>query len=236
MMTTERGFERLLPGVYELALRLGASPKVDPGSVRLKQTGRMKTKLDGTSWMPFTANQSISTHLCEFDWRARAGPLGMVSVRDALADAEGRLDVTALGFVPVARARHTPALLRGELMRYLAEIPWVPDAIFHNSHLRWRTDGPNALVVSAGADETACDVVLSLDSEGRIAGAFASDRPRSATEPTLPTPWRGQFSDYRLHDGRWLPFAGEVGWEIDGRLVLYWQGRIDQWETEPAQA
>lgn len=234
MMTTERGYERLPPAVYELALRLGASPQVDPRSVRLTQTGRMKTKLDGKSWMPFTATQSISTHLCEFDWRARLGPLGMVSVRDALAGAEGRLDVTALGLIPIVRAQRTTALLRGELMRYLAEIPWAPDAIFHNSRLRWRADGPNALVVSAGADEATCEVVLSLDSDGRIAGAFASDRPRSATAPTLPTPWRGKFSDYRLHGGRWLPFAGEVGWEIDGQLIIYWHGRVDKWEMELA--
>jgi hypothetical protein len=29
----------------------------------------------------------------------------------------------------------------------------------------------------------------------------------------------------------WLPFAGEVGWEINGKDVVYWQGRIVEWET-----
>jgi hypothetical protein len=45
----------------------------------------------------------------------------------------------------------------------------------------------------------------------------------------LPTPWRGRFSDYRRHFGRWLPFAGEVGWEIDGKEIVYWQGKIADW-------
>lgn len=44
-------------------------------------------------------------------------------------------------------------------------------------------------------------------------------------------PWRGRFSDYRFHDGRWLPFNGEVTWEIDGQTVTYWQGRLERWET-----
>lgn len=192
----------------------------------------MKTRLEAPSWMAFTASQTISTGACAFDWRARLGPLGLVSARDALADGAGRLDIMALGFIPIARSVHSTALLRGELMRYLAELAWAPDAILHNAHLRWREDGPDRLAVSAGQDETTSEVVLSLDSDGRIVGAFAPDRPRSSTPPVLPTPWWGRFSDYRRHDGRWLPFAGEVAWEIDGKPIVYWQGRVARWAFE----
>ncbi len=198
------------------------------------QIGRMKAKTEAKSWMSFTAKQSISTRKCAFDWRARAGPFGIVSGRDALEDGEGRFDITALGFIPIARAEHTTALVRGELMRYLAELPWAPDAILQNSALRWRVAGADQFVVSAGAGETAVEVVLNLDTEGRIAGAFAPDRPRSATAPVLPTPWRGRFSDYRRHAGRLLPFAGEVGWEVDGKECVYWQGRLEHWEAYAA--
>jgi len=222
---------KLPPAVYDLAMRLGVKAGAHAQVIRLKQTGRLKTKLEATSWMPFTATQTISTRRCEFDWLARAGPLGMISARDALADGEGRLDVMALGLIPIARAAHTPALVRGELMRYLAELPWAPDAILRNTQLRWREDGPDALAVSAGAGETASEVVLNLDSEGRIAGGFAPDRPRAAEAPILPTPWRGRFSDYRRHNDRWLPFTGEVAWEIDGKEIVYWQGRMTDWQA-----
>ncbi len=222
---------RLPPAVHDLALRLGAKPGDNLSEVRLTQTGRMKAKLDAKSWMAFTATQSISTRTCAFDWRARAGPFGLVSGRDALENGEGRFDIMALGFIPLARAAHTAALVRGELMRYLAEIPWAPDAIFFNAALRWREDGAGGLIVGAGAGETAVEVMLNLDSDGRIAGAFAPNRPRSAVAPLLPTPWRGRFSDCRLHDGQWLPFAGEVGWEIDGKEIVYWQARMESWEA-----
>jgi hypothetical protein len=46
----------------------------------------------------------------------------------------------------------------------------------------------------------------------------------------LPTQWTGRFSDYRHHDV--LPFGGEVAWEIDGKEEVYWQGRIESWETQ----
>lgn len=222
---------RLPAAAYDLALRLGVKPEDDLRSISLTQSGRMKRSLDSSDWMAFTADQTISTHACEFDWRARVSPFGLITGRDALVGGEGRFDITVLGIVPLARAEHTPALVRGELMRYLAEIAWAPSAILLNRSLRWRTDGPDTLSVGAGLGDTAAEVLISLDSDGRIASGFAPDRPRSATTPTLPTPWRGRFSDYRLQGDFWLPFAGEVAWEIDGRKVPYWECRIETWTT-----
>jgi len=222
---------RLPAAVYDLAIRLGVKPDDNRSSVRLTQTGRMKRNLDTPSWMAFTAVQTIASDGCEFDWLAKFGPFGMVSARDALEHGEGRLDIMALGFIPIAGAKHTPALVRGELMRYVAELAWAPDAILGNAALRWRVEGPATLAVSAGAGPTASEVMLNLDSHGRIAGAYAPDRPRSVAASFLLTPWRGQFSDYRLHEKRWIPFAGEVAWEIDGESKTYWQGRLQRWEA-----
>lgn len=224
--------QRLPGAVYDLAMRLGCEESLSPTVVRLKQSGRMKSDIRSRAWMEFTASQSLSANSCDFDWRARAGPLGLISGRDALSDGEGRFDILALGFIPIARAAHTPALVCGELMRYLAEIAWVPDAILHNHALSWDVVDAQTLAVEAGSGETASRVLLSLDGDGRIAGAFAADRPRSASPPTLPTPWRGRFSDFRQHDGRWLPFAAEVAWEIDGEVLTYWQCQIEAWAVE----
>ena len=220
---------RLPAAVYDLAQRLCVKSDQRQVGVKLTQTGRMRQNLKSTSWMAFTATQTLSTRDCTFDWRARFGPLGLISVRDALERGRGRLDVKALGIVPIASAPRTPELMRGELMRYLAELPWAPAAILLNTELRWREAGQDALAVSAGAGETLTEVVLDLDSDGRIVGAFAPDRPRSVGKAYLPTPWRGQFTDYRLHEGRWIPFAGEVAWEIDGKPEVYWQGTIKTW-------
>ena len=231
MSTAHLHRERVPVAVQDLAVRLGATAQCTPTTVTLTQTGRMKAGIRSRAWMAFTASQTISARSCTFDWRARAGPFGLISGCDALADGEGRFDILALGFIPPARAPHTAALVRGELMRYLAEIAWVPDAILHNPALRWEVVDSDTFAVEAGSGETACKVLLSLDSNGRIAGAFAADRPRSAKAPTLPTPWRGRFRDYRLHCGRWLPLGAEVAWEIDGQSLAYWQGRIESWEA-----
>jgi hypothetical protein len=125
----DQGRARLPAAVYDLAIRLGVRPGDNEGGVKLTQMGRMKRKFDTQPWMAFAATQAISTDACEFDWLARLGPLGMVSARDALEHGEGRLDIMAFGVIPIARTERTPALVRGELMRYLAELAWAPDAI-----------------------------------------------------------------------------------------------------------
>ena len=133
---------RLPPAVYDLAVRLGVNPDENRPIVKLTQTGRMKRNLDTESWMAFTAKQTLSSIECAFDWRAQFGPLGMISVRDALKDGEASLDVTALGFIPIARAEHSAALVRGELMRYLAKL---------GANVNIPTDdGANAMIVGAG--------------------------------------------------------------------------------------
>lgn len=155
--TDQQSRARPPDAVYDLAMRLRVKPDSKRSGVRLTQTGRMKRSLDVEAWMPFTASQTISTHICQFDRRAKAGPFGLISARDALERGEGRFDIRALGFITVARAEHTPALVRGELMRYLAELAWAPDAILLNAALRWRVDGPDMLAVSAGDGETASE-------------------------------------------------------------------------------
>jgi hypothetical protein len=231
MSEPDRAFRARLPAaVYDLGVRTGVMPEATESLVRLTQTGRMKPRLDAPSWMTFTATQTISTRTCDFDWLARFGPLGMISVRDALHRGEGQLDVTALGVFPMARTPHSAALVRGELMRYLAEIVWAPEAIFLNDALRWRDDGNGGLTVTGGEGATMASVTLSLDGEGRVIGVHAPDRPRTVGATTVPTPWTGRFDDYRLHHGHWIPFRGEIAWELDGVPEVYWQGEIRSWE------
>jgi len=217
----------------DLALRLGASPSRITGPVSLSQTGSMKLRLDTDGWLPFSASQTLQVTHCAFSWRARFWPLGYLTVLDELVGSEGRMDVTAFGIFPLIRARSSEALTKGEMQRYLAELPYVPDAMLHNPALEWREIDHNRLAVATGSGAQRAEVIFTLDPEGRIGSVRAEDRPRSATAPTLPTPWEGEFSDYRLRQGRSVPFAAEVAWVIDGQRSLYWRGSVTDWTVAP---
>jgi hypothetical protein len=219
----------LPPEVSELASRLGADSRCERAMVRFDQSGRMRASA-GSDWMAFRAKQTMSVIHCAFEWRARTAPLGVVVVRDMLENGEGKQSIKALGLVPMARVDPSTALTRGQLIRYLAELPLAPDAILCNDWLVWRSTSPRTLSVSSGTGDRRAEVSFTLDGDGRVIEVFAEDRPRTVGKGFVPTPWRGRFSDYRLHKGRWLPFAAEVEWEIDGKLDVVWQGRMESWD------
>jgi hypothetical protein len=179
--------------------------------------------------MRFYARQTVDLRRPAFEWRASAGPLGCISVTDALRDEEARLEVRAFRYFRVAAVKGGAAAAKGEIMRYLAELAWAPDAILANPALAWRLVDGRTLCVSAGCGGARGEVLLRLDSCGRIAAVAAEDRPRKEADGFVERPWRGFFSDYRQHQGRWLPFAAKVGWLLDGHTFIAWRGRILSW-------
>lgn len=220
---------RLPPVVSDLALRLGADPDCPFDTVGFSQRGSMRISLTSRLWLPFTARQTMSVRSCAFVWNARFLPLGYMAVTDALESGAGRLDVTALGMIPVARSKPSAALSRGELIRYLAELPLAPDAILLNRDLNWREIDASTFAVTSGLGDAACEVVLGLGPDRRIISAFCADRAASTTPPFAPMPWRGVFSDYSEVNGRWIPSVAQVAWVIDGKEESYWRGQIRDW-------
>lgn len=225
-------FRPLPPMVSDLALRLGADLNCPFNTVGFSQNGKMRISLKSTLWLPFTARQTMAVRSCAFVWNARFTPFGYMAVTDALEGGVGRLNVTALGVLPIARSKPSAALTRGELIRYLAELPLAPDAILHNRELGWRVIDSSTVAVTAGADDTACEVVLGLGPDQRIISAFCANRAAGTEPPFAPMPWRGAFFDYRQQNGRWIPSAAEVGWVIDGKNCLYWRGKMEGWATQ----
>ena len=219
----------LPPEVGALALRCGANAE-EPGAdhVVLTQTGSMRTDAD-RQWAPFRARQTIAIDRVGFVWRAAIGPFGCIRVTDALEETGPRLTVMALGLIPLARVAADEALTKGELQRYLAELPLVPDAILRNAALDWEVVNAGLLRVSATDHGVRAHVDLSLGPDGLVASAFAPDRPRLEGSRTVERPWTGRFREYRTHLGRRIPFAAEVGWTLDGQEVGYWRGAMTSW-------
>ena len=214
--------------VRALAQRCGASQARPKHRVTLRQAGEMRDGPDGR-WTPFRAEQSISLSRPAFRWTARTGPLGLVTVVDALRGGEPHLEARAFGVVTLVRPPVTAALTKGELMRYLAELPWAPDAMLHNRALAWQVLNPGRLRVSAACGEGLAAVDLHLGDDGLVAAVSAADRPRMEGRRTVERPWWGRFCDYRSHAGRRLPFRAEVGWRLQDREVAVWRGLVTAW-------
>jgi hypothetical protein len=214
--------------VAALAIRLGADGKSD--RVHLIQHGTM-TEGPGKSWMRFSATDTIELATTAFDWRARTGPFSCLTILDRLSPGGVLSEVRLLGMFPLARSpSDETALLKGQIMRYLAELPWAPDAILRNRSLEWsvRKRGFGVSHLSRLGRFT---VDLELNADGSIGWASALDRHRLENGRFVERAWRGRFSDYRLHCSRWIPFKGEVGWVIDEGLTTVWRAELTAWRS-----
>lgn len=180
--------------------------------------------------MRFRAKQTINLRRLEFEWQAGTGPFGMISVTDALKDAEANLEVRAIRCLPLGRVRGGAAAVKGEIMRYLADLAWAPDAILHNPSLTWSVINDQIMRVSAGRDHAIGTVELRMDENGLIGAVFAHDRPRKEGPGFVERPWHGRLFDYKQYHARWLPFSGEVGWIVNGQQFIAWRAEVLSWQ------
>jgi hypothetical protein len=196
-----------------------------PRAVILTQRAEMRFSPRGR-WFPVTATQTISVARPGFLWLARARLAGLsVRVIDCLVGAEGWIDVRLFGSAPVARAKGADAD-KGELMRYLAELAWAPHAFLYNHDLSWSPLEDDWVEVSAPLGDGTATVSLCFDASGDLVEIAADDRPRQVGRKTVPTPWRGYFSDYRNVGGLRIPTRAKVSWMLEEGHFTYWRGEI----------
>jgi len=155
----------VLPPLVRRFVERNAPTAPAPSRIRLRQEGSMQLKLG--LWRPFTAEQEMSVERVEFSWRARFPilPLITLHVHDWYRAAEGGLEVRVLG-LPLGRMRGGD-ISKGEAMRYLAELPWVPQAMGANHELEWRQISDRTVEVATRLNAERVGVLLHFDAKRR---------------------------------------------------------------------
>jgi hypothetical protein len=196
-----------------------------PYRVRLAQVGQMWQK-PGARPQAFTATEELAVSEVAFSWRARFSLLPLVSLNvvDEFAAGNGSLEARVFRLLPVMR-RQGPELSLGEALRYLAELPWVPHAMLHNSELEWTGIDDSHVEVATQVGATRAAVRLEFDPAGDIVGAFSDQRPRPESN-NRPTRWAGAFTDYATTGGIRIPTRAEVRWELPDGPFIYWRGTV----------
>jgi hypothetical protein len=229
--------------VREYAARAGVPDSGPPLSVFFHQLCEMRMN-PGEVWMKLRAEQVMGIRKLAFVWYAEQKKSLFVTMRviDAFVDGKGVLHVRALGSMPIADM-DGPAADEAELMRYLAELPWSPDAMVHNPDLRWRQLDEKTVEVEAGKGGVVAKVRLYFDDSGDIVGMQADARGRAEGMEVVPRPWRGTYSEHRNIEGefagesgfRRIPTKLEIGWLLDKGYFAYWRGQIATYGLEKDQ-
>jgi hypothetical protein len=214
--------------VRAYALRAGGTPG-GPAAIHLRHRAQLATAA-GRPPMPIEADQWLATGQSNFVWLAGGSMFGLpVSVLDSFVDGAGRLDARLVGAVQMAGGSG-PEFDRGEVQRYLSELPLHPDAILNNTELAWRQLSETSVEVSAPTGSRPASVRFILDAAGDIVAMEADDRPMTVGNTTVPTPWRGTYGAYKRFGRYRIPSYGEVGWVLPEGLSIYWRGEVTAYE------
>ena len=206
---------------------------VPPGALnapRVRFSERGEMLLRPGRWSPFLAEQEMDADRVEFAWHAtfRAAPLVSLRVRDWYRAGAAGVDLRLWG-VPVVRANGED-VVRGEAMRYLAELVWVPQAFVLNRGLEWREIDESRVEVATRVGRERVAVTLRFDEAGDIV-AISAERPRRVGKQVVDTPWSGVFANYRELDGVRLPTTGEVSWLLPDGLFTYFRCTLTAWSA-----
>ena len=87
-----------------------------------------------------------------------------------------------------------PDIDRGEAIRFVAELPWNPDAILSASGLVWREIDARTVSVSTATAGGMAKVALEFDPVGDVVAVSATDRSREVGGTRVPTDRRGRFA------------------------------------------
>jgi hypothetical protein len=214
--------EEMLTGLPEPVRRYlrytGVVGKSVPGTIRLRQKGRMRPG-PGQPWMPLEAEEHYSVQPPGFVWvgTVRAGPVAVVRARDMYAGGEGRMLVKVASLWPVADASGTQTD-QAAMVRYLSEMMWFPAAFLAGNIAFEAVDDSSARVTLTDRGRTAT-ATLFFDTQGRLTN-FVAQRYRTA-DASDPETWSTPVTGYGEFEGLRLPTRGQAIYKLPGGDLDY---------------
>lgn len=226
-------FEQLaaLPAPVERYLRLALKDgQARPASVRLEQSGQLRTGVESEQWLDFTAEETIAAEARGFVWDAslRLLPLVHAGVRDIYVNGVGDGRVALFSAFTISADRGSHELNSGDLYRLLAEAPWSPTLLLPSEDVSWKAIDDHRAAATLTHDGEAVTIEFRFNDAGEVASVYAAERPRTYGTTYVATPWEGRFSRYVTEDGMRVPSRGEVGWWVEGRWFPVWRGTVER--------
>lgn len=206
-----------------------AMPGHPIASVRLSQSGVLRSDARSDRWMTFEAEHVVSPPARGFLWSARVpvAPLIHLRVRDALLEGRGSGHVSLLSAFPIGSDSGTMEMDSGSLHRYLAEAVWYPTALLPGDDLRWSPIDDSTALATLSSGEVEVSLEFRFGPDGEVVGIYTPGRWGSFDGGYAQLPWEGHFARYELHQGVRLPMEGEVGWYVDGSWQAVWKGTVE---------
>jgi len=181
--------------------------------IRLKQKGRLKTSPSG-SWMPFTAEQWITTQEPGFIWKTTVqlmGPVFFVG-RDKLYRSEASMKIKLLSVFNVVNAQNDKKLDEASLLRFLAESCWYP-ATALEPYIEWEAISPLQARARLKHNGVSVSGIFTFLPDGRLKSFEAHRYMGSGKEARLEK-WFVENTSYKEFNGVIIPNKSKISWKL----------------------
>ena len=165
-------------------------------------------------WMKATAKQYVTTKEPGFIWKVlvKMMPGVHISGRDRYIYGQGEMLIKVMSFLKVVDSKGIE-MDQGTLLRYLAEICWVPTAAL-NDYITWEDiDDHHAKAIMSYKDITA-DGIFEFNDEGHMI-SFEALRYGEFDGIYQLKPWRIEMQNIKDFSGFKLPTEGKVIWKLE---------------------
>ena len=195
-----------------------------PTAVRIGQEGSMEIR---GRWAPFTATGIYQAMPLSFDWRARLRLLPGVWIvaEDGQRAGQGWGRARLWGILPMGE-RTGAEVMRSQLVRNLAELPWLPPFALVDAGLTWIDVGASEFQVRYHVDGQEAAVHFSVDDQGDVTRAYSPSRPYDVPDGYAEAPWYYEFSEHREMGGMRIPTAANAAFEKRDGLWEYLRLKI----------
>ncbi len=231
VVVTAEMIARLPPPVQRYMRFSGVAGKAIPQTVRLTQTGRIRSDAD-SPWMEFDAVEVYSTSGPAFVWQvwlpSRHRPFALG--RDLYLAHAGSILIKFGGVISLADGSG-PEIDQGSLMRLLNEMTWFP-AAFLGNNVSWRGIDDEHAEVTLTDNGRSVSATMTFGADGRPIN-FVAERYRTVEGGFELATWSTPFTAFGQFEGVTVPVAGRGVWNLAAGDLEYIELTVTGLEYDP---
>lgn len=211
---TEAAISSLPPIVQQWMRFSGVIGTTEAVSVRLQQTGEMRTKPE-QSWMPFTAEQYIDVANPSFVWTTSAKMMPLVSFRgrDKLENGEGAMLIKVASLIPVVNEKANEKINSGAMLRFLGEMCWYPSAAL-SEYIEWEQLDSSSARATLSINGSSVTGTFTFSQEGELI-SFEANRFYGADDAATLEKWYIEPVEFKVFQDVKIPYKCKVTWKLD---------------------
>ena len=126
---------------------------------------------------------------------------------------------------------HSREMNQSSLIRYLAEITWIPSAML-DRRIQWETLDDRRVKATMTDGETKGSLVFHFQADGRISKVVSNDRYWADGDRQVLMPWTGYYRNYQERDGIRIPLEIEAVWNFPEADCSYARFEVEEVDFE----